>query len=410
MTPSCGLRAWGSPLGKTDDWMPLVLAPWRRGTTFFTPAERGAYLELLLVCWEHGCVPNEDDVLQQLAKCNDKDWKKVRGRVLAKFYERDGMLYNERSIVEKQKANEHYANKAAAGKAGGKASAEARAKQAASRRSSKTEADVQANAQAERQAEAQSESNTTYQVHSPNGEKHPSDVLATKPKRRSQIPPDWQPNDKDFAHATDRNLAPDTVRNLVEPFRDHHIAKQTLSADFSANWRTWVKNHIHYNGTGPWPRDGGSRPGSNVRERQSAVTARDRILAKAGIQREGDNPLRPDNGDSQGGFDRSGEAGYGRIIEADDWQRVPESADGNEGDDTSGTGDDGRSGGAVRGLSETLDGLPRGRGSVRVEDASRPEPLVARVVGAERAAGDSHLPATDDADGLAASAFLKRSA
>ena len=87
---------------KIADWMPLRLVIWRKGTAFFSPAERGAYMDLILAYWELGPLPNDDAILQQLARVTYlKTWKQVRGKVLGKFNEADGMLTHARIDEER---------------------------------------------------------------------------------------------------------------------------------------------------------------------------------------------------------------------------------------------------------------------------------------------------------------------
>ena len=375
-------------MGKTDDWMPLRRELWRNGTALMSAAARGAYMDLCLEYWVLGPLPNEDDVLQRLARCSDKEWRQVRGQVLVKFKETDGTLYHERLDTERAIAKQMMERKSAAGRAGGKASVQARGKQPSSNRSTSASTD------------AQPIVNTTYQVHSPSGEKHPSDVLATKPKRRSQIAPDWMPSDKDRAHAIARKLDAATVSNLIEPFRDHHTAKQTLSADWSANWRTWVANHINFNGTGPWPRPDAGRSGKNVGFGASPTAARDRILAKAGVVKEPDGAS--DHGVHADAFRgaasvREGAVFAGPIIDADEWQRVSGTADGTQGDDTPDAGDFGRRGGPTHGVSETADGMAGGRGAEGSDDSIGAEPVVAGMGGTQGSFSPVFAEASDDA-------------
>jgi len=60
--------------------------------------------------------------------------------------------------------------------------------------------------------------------------------------RRSAIPPAWQPgpNCQDFAESL--GVAP----NEIEAFRDYHLSRGSLMADWNAAWRTWCRNQVTY--------------------------------------------------------------------------------------------------------------------------------------------------------------------
>lgn len=176
-----------------------------------TPAARGVYLDLLLVCWEQGCLPTADEVLQPLARCTEKVWKQVRDAVRAKFQERNGFLHHDVVDAEKQKANEIYERKSAAGKAGGQASGKQRAKQSRSR----NEADVQ--------AEPQAKTNTTYLEQSPNGD-IPASQGADAPLKERIFGPclEWL--------AKQTKKTPAHLRALVGKWCSQHGDGKTLEA------------------------------------------------------------------------------------------------------------------------------------------------------------------------------------
>lgn len=65
---------------------------------------------------------------------------------------------------------------------------------------------------------------------------------APKPKRqapRTRIAEDWEPDEAGLVFAAQRRV---NVRIEVPKFRDHHIAKGSLMADWSGAWRTWCQS------------------------------------------------------------------------------------------------------------------------------------------------------------------------
>lgn len=69
--------------------------------------------------------------------------------------------------------------------------------------------------------------------------------------RKTRIPKDWEPDEKDREHARKRGLDPDA---LIEPFRNYHLGKGNLMLDWHAAWRTWCGNEVKFAGkTAPSP-------------------------------------------------------------------------------------------------------------------------------------------------------------
>ena len=65
-------------------------------------------------------------------------------------------------------------------------------------------------------------------------------IKTARRKARRPIASDEQPNEQDCAVAA--HLPRETFRREWQQFRDHHIAKGSLMADWQAAWRTWVGN------------------------------------------------------------------------------------------------------------------------------------------------------------------------
>lgn len=78
-----------------------------------------------------------------------------------------------------------------------------------------------------------------------------------KPTRaRSGIAEDWRPEDIGAAYAKARGV---NIEREIPSFRNHHAAKGSLMADWSAAWRTWCDNAVKFgNATGkPEPKNQG---------------------------------------------------------------------------------------------------------------------------------------------------------
>lgn len=386
-------------MARPDSWMPFYITDWMAKTGDLTAEARGAYAELLFAYWRiGGPLPDHQEKLQRLARCTDREWKRVSLEVMSFFtLDMNGWTHN-RVEEELAKATARYEAKAGAG-----------AKGAANRWHKQRQTDGTANSTAI--AMPMTTGCTTHNSHSPIGEQHPSDVVASKPARRSQISPDWMLSLKDRQHAAAKGLDPKTITAISEQFRDHHLAKGTVLANVSAAWRTWVGKHIGWNGTGPWPRNVGGGPKRDDGVRQSLTAATDRILAKAGIRPEPDEQRAGEvraNGSGWAAGIAGSEGDFGPVIDADEWERVPGATQGIEGHDQADAGDDGRPGGGDGRVSQTAHGMAGGHCAEGADDAIRLEPVVAFMGRTEGPTGTIHQAQADDADVLAIPQFLRR--
>lgn len=72
----------------------------------------------------------------------------------------------------------------------------------------------------------------------------PSEVASPKVTKGSRLSPSWQPSSEDLAYCQRKRPDLDPVET-AEGFRDYWIAQagsKAVKADWSATWRTWVRN------------------------------------------------------------------------------------------------------------------------------------------------------------------------
>lgn len=371
-----------------------------------TPTERGAYLDLILAYWELGPLPSDDEALQQLARCKDKDWKLVRTKVLAKFILTDGTLTHERVDTERAVAKQMMERKSAAGKAGGKASVQARTKQTANDGSSRTEADVQAAV------------NTTNLVPTPDGVNHlPSGDggKPPKPAKGTRLANDWQPGEEIFSHGRDLNLSRGETGVICRAFKEYFLspdATRPVKRDWDGACKRWVTREAP-NTVGRRNRGGRSignrpQPGSVVdvvarlkaeADGEDSVSERGWVHDDfAGVRPAADGP----------GFAGAGAGDGAPIIQSDDAEQLYRDARRAETSDDCAPGTISRHGRTVETLRADVGGIPGGRGAPRAEDPAEYLEVVAGVVGAFGASGLVQQATEDVAEGLAIPAFLRR--
>ncbi|NQZ47764.1 MAG: hypothetical protein HRT63_09610 [Erythrobacter sp.] len=65
-------------------------------------------------------------------------------------------------------------------------------------------------------------------------------------KRGSRMSEAWAPTPTDYAHASKNGLTSQEINHEADQFRDYHVAKGTISKDWSASWRTWCRNTVKW--------------------------------------------------------------------------------------------------------------------------------------------------------------------
>lgn len=59
----------------------------------------------------------------------------------------------------------------------------------------------------------------------------------------------WSLGEEGRAYAEGHGILNGSADRLFEAFKDHHLAKGSRMLDWSAAWRTWVRNHVNWNRT-----------------------------------------------------------------------------------------------------------------------------------------------------------------
>ena len=105
---------------KPDTWMPLYVGDYTKDTQNLTPEQHGAYLLLLMQCWNAGGVlPVSDANLAMIARMSAVTWKRNREVVLSFFHLTPEGYSQKRLTAELAKARAAYERRAEAGRKGG---------------------------------------------------------------------------------------------------------------------------------------------------------------------------------------------------------------------------------------------------------------------------------------------------
>ncbi|WP_346318205.1 DUF1376 domain-containing protein [Chitinophaga sp. YIM B06452] len=84
-----------------------------------TPAEEGAYIRLIALCWKEGGLPDDDDQLAVLSRLG-KAWTKSKDRLRACFVSVDGRLQHKRLLKEWEKHEQFREKQRTNGQRGGR--------------------------------------------------------------------------------------------------------------------------------------------------------------------------------------------------------------------------------------------------------------------------------------------------
>ena len=79
------------------------------------------------------------------------------------------------------------------------------------------------------------------------GDRNSQTITDSKPDdlkyiKKIKLPMDWVPSTEDEMFAQKKNWGLDHTVEQGYKFRDYHTSRGTLMADWSAAWRTWVRN------------------------------------------------------------------------------------------------------------------------------------------------------------------------
>lgn len=84
---------------------PWYIADWRQNESVLslTTEQRGAYRDLLDMCWDMGSLPNDSEALRKLAMCEKAEWRRCWPKLQVFFIEIDGRLHSPK-VDEKRPA------------------------------------------------------------------------------------------------------------------------------------------------------------------------------------------------------------------------------------------------------------------------------------------------------------------
>jgi len=81
---------------KVDIFMPIFIGDYLKDTTFLTTEQHGAYILMLFACWQHGSIPDSDQVIRRITGLDKDAWSESKDVLMAYFKIQDGAIHHSR--------------------------------------------------------------------------------------------------------------------------------------------------------------------------------------------------------------------------------------------------------------------------------------------------------------------------
>lgn len=294
-------------MARPDSWMPVYIGDFLADSMHLNTEQSGAYLLLIFHYWRHGGPLRDDDAtLASVTRLSPARWRKHRAAISSFFNVSNGLWSHGRIEAELKSANEGYAMRLERSRLANKARSEkASLKDSLEDTSEDTLVDTVKGTQPQPQPQRRG-TKEKVEKYLPAVEKTAG---LTRGGRKTQIAPDWKPDEWDIEHAEAKGWDRQRIDREAEGFRDRNLAHAAVYSDWSAAWRTWVRNADKFAGRGPVRGSDADQADRIVKRRRAIYNSIAPELAVGGH-----NP----NGGQRGGFidggsgDR-GEAGPGRA-------------------------------------------------------------------------------------------------
>ena len=226
--------------------LPLFTDAYLADTIHLTAAQHGAYILLLMAAWrtKECALPNDDEFLARMTRMDKRTWAANKGAVLA-FWSlgsdgklRQGRLSDERNFVEAKRRKQSQAGQASALKRKGRESTDVQPE--ANQNPTPTPTPIE-----------KKEDKSSFQKNEEPSTTQMPKLIFDEPeekknvKRKSALKDDWKPNDNHRAKCAERGL---DAGKLCEEFRNYHLARGNLFADWDRAFFTWIGNAERFGG------------------------------------------------------------------------------------------------------------------------------------------------------------------
>ena len=213
---------------KSASWMAFYVGDYVKNTLKLTTQQHGAYLLLILACWQgEGSVEGDDETLACITKLSMADWLGARTK-LASYFEVTPEKWTHRRVLEEL----------------ADATRVRRERSVAGQRGAARRWEGHGEPKAEPLADgSQNDAPSPSPSPSPSQSSSPSPSPEVRASSARLIPEDWQPAETELAAL--RQERPDIVGEVYErrlrDFHDWCRAKAVTSHDIASTWRSFMR-------------------------------------------------------------------------------------------------------------------------------------------------------------------------
>lgn len=284
-------RAPGKSRENTRPWFKFYTRDFRDGVRVLSLEEIGAYTLVLSLLYETGGRLKDDErvICAQLG-CDVRVWRRVRARLLqeGKFTATDdGFLTNERATKEITSAELLSEIRRTSGRSGGQQSGKSRAKTLGDKETHEANASVLLDTEGRGQRADTTKVSTLVVSELTLTPDEPEASTRRKPRvgaTERTLPAELSPGMRKAADKA--GYLNGTGDAQFELWRDWHLARGSLIADFDASFRTWIANAQRF--------DAQRSPKASHDNRTHASAAGDAGAAsRSGAQRSGSGASQP---------------------------------------------------------------------------------------------------------------------
>lgn len=249
-------------MAEKNQWYKHYPLDFYHGTEDLSIEEIGAYqLMLNLIYARQGPVADNDKFIAGHMRVSSRKWRAFRKRLLetGKLFLEDGKLMNVRAQTELENSAKAARRQREHGAKGARTRDENRAR-ANKNKDLNQGSHKQPDKETEENKKVIPPSGTPYGERDAKGEPdlfqpdppepEPAPPPETKPKAKrgkpkTKIPggENWTVEQPHIDYARSKGMTDDEIYREAEKFRDHHVARATLFADWLAGWRTWVQKY-----------------------------------------------------------------------------------------------------------------------------------------------------------------------
>jgi uncharacterized protein YdaU (DUF1376 family) len=223
--------------------LPIFIDAYLADTIHLTAAEHGVYLMMLMMAWrDPNCsVPNDDDWICRFCRVHGNAWRKMKPVILSFWKEKDGRLFQQRLMKEREYVEEKSKKSRSAARERWK---EFHSKPLINNNSKDAGA---MRTQCQTDAPTPTPTPTPIKDSPPTPSKPVKEIPDAKPKRKSTtVADDFQPDLDGLRIASELGFINGSLENAVREFIDYWKSDGGTKVDWQATFRNRLRKLAEY--------------------------------------------------------------------------------------------------------------------------------------------------------------------